>query len=258
MARVRRFFAWLLLTAYVLATVVLHRKVNVFIGSFATSYGLETYTKGVKWLSYAAGLIVLAFTVRNLLKDRTRVRQLALLIPIALIIDMTMISRPIERIHYLQYGILTWLCYNAIPTPFTAAMVAFLIGYVDEAHQFWVLYADDPSQYFDWNDVALNLLGVLAVLFIFLPRQPTRAISKRRVVAALALWVMAAGLLVWYFDADRYLFRNDPYLGSKSFWILSYVGYRYHIMDAFQGIVFCGVVLIPIVSSYLKVQSDDD
>src|SRR5215467_10497736 len=165
----KRWLFCILLVVYVLSTLLLHKRGNDFAGSFVIAYGGARYREGVRVLSIAVTAIVLPFIIRNLWQDRVRLKYLAALMPLVFVIDQTMISVPLERIHYVQYGALTWLCYRAIGPPFAGALLAFLIGYVDEAHQFWVLYAVDPIQYFDWNDISLNLLGILARFSCFCP-----------------------------------------------------------------------------------------
>ncbi len=190
--------------------------------------------------------VIAPFLARNLWRDRRRFAYLLALLPLAAIIDQSMISVPLERIHYVQYGMLTWLCFMAVGEPLSAALMAFLIGYVDEAHQFWVLYAGDPIQYFDWNDIALNLLGVLGALFLVLPRLQVRPVQIKRLAVTLAGWALAVVLLVGFYKPDRFLFRDDPYKGSKSFWIAS-TDRSYHVMNAMQGMLFLGGIWIVMI-----------
>src|SRR5215467_13925544 len=202
----KRWLFCILLVVYVLSTLLLHKRGNDFAGSFVIAYGGARYREGVRVLSIAVTAIVLPFIIRNLWRDRVKLKYLAALMPLVFVIDQTMISVPLERIHYVQYGALTWLCYRAIGQPFPAALLAFLIGYVDEAHQFWVLYAGDPIQYFDWNDVALNMVGVFAALFLVLPRQQLRRPDLKRVGSTAAAWILGVALLVGFYKPDRYLF----------------------------------------------------
>jgi len=252
----RRWPAWIMLAAYVLSTLLLHKRGNDFAGSFVIAYGPARYREGIRILSIVAASIILPFVIRNLWRNRTRRKFLLALIPLILVIDQTMISVPLERIHYVQYGILTWLCYRATGRRLPAAMMAFLIGYVDEAHQFWVLYAGDPIQYFDWNDIALNLLGVIGTLGLFLPEPSFRRPDFRRLAAIMAAWILAVVLMGFFYKPDSYLFRNDPYKGSGKFWIAE-TDRSYHVMNANQGMIFLGVVWILTVACYAEVPADE-
>src|SRR5262249_49244040 len=142
--RLPRWLAWALLILYVLTTILLHKRGNDFAGSFVIAYGGARYREGVRIISIIAATLIVPFLIRNLWKDQSRLKYLIAFVPVALLIDQTMMSVPLERIHYVQYGFLAWLCFSAIGQPFAAALMACLIGYVDEAHQFWVLYAGDP------------------------------------------------------------------------------------------------------------------
>jgi hypothetical protein len=160
---------------------------------------------------------------------------------------------PIERIHYVQYGIIAWLGYKAIGRPLPAAMMAFVVAVLDEAYQYWVLYAGDRIVYFDWNDIVLNMIGVLIVLLFFLPAEErTGKMPAKPIVAAIIFWILTAGLLVFLLDPDRYLVRTDPYKGAGSFWITSNINTNYHVMNALEGLVFLGVILILTIGYYFQ------
>ena len=124
----RRASTWILVITYVLTTLLLHKRGNDFAGSLVIAYGGARYREGVRILSIVVAAIIAPFLVRNLWRERTRRVYLLALLPIAAIIDQTMISVPLERIHYVQYGILTWLCFLAVGNPLSAALLAFLIG----------------------------------------------------------------------------------------------------------------------------------
>jgi hypothetical protein len=251
----RRRIAWAFLIGYVLTTILLHRKGNELAGHFLIIYGPARYRFGVNVLTAIGAVTALVLIIRALRQNPSRWKPLIALLPVALVIDRTMLTVPVERIHYPQYGLLTWICFQAIGEPFPAALMSFLIGFVDEAHQYLVLYAGDPVIYFDWNDIALNLLGVLTVLFLILPARPRRRTARRWIAAAVASWALAAYLLVSFFRPDRYLVRDDPYKGSRSFWIVEQ-SKTYHVMNALQGLIFLGTLLIVTGGYYSADRSD--
>src|SRR5215475_15510292 len=95
-----RWLARTLLIVYVLSTLLLHKRGNDFAGSFVVTYGGARYSEGIRVLSIIVTAIIVPFLIRNLWQDRVRLNYLAALLPLALIIDQTMISVPLERIHY--------------------------------------------------------------------------------------------------------------------------------------------------------------
>ena len=239
----------LFFVTYGLGIILLHRQANLLAGRLIEFLGLPSYLLSTRLLASAGAVTTLVFLGKNLskLKDRARLKELLIFVPAALTLDLSFISVPIERIHYPQYGLLTWIGYKATGKPFNAAVMAFVIGIADEAHQYWVLYANDRIVYFDWNDVVLNLIGVLAALLFFLPREPASKAPKKYLFAAIVLWILTVNLLVLLLNPDRYLFRDDPYKGSSSFWITSNINTTYHVMNSSQGLTFLGLVLILII-----------
>jgi VanZ family protein len=80
------------------------------------------------------------------------------------------LKHPEERIHFLQYGLLTYLCLNALqfhlrrlPLYFATWGLVSLFGYGDEVIQYFL-----PNRYFQWQDVGLNSLSALFALALLL------------------------------------------------------------------------------------------
>jgi glycopeptide antibiotics resistance protein len=74
----------------------------------------------------------------------------------------------VETIHFVQHALLA--------VPVFALTMSFgetvgwvtLMGAVDEAYQYFVLYAGNKTVYFDFNDIILNLVGTgIGVLMIY-------------------------------------------------------------------------------------------
>lgn len=249
-------FLWTITIIYMIGIILMHRRVNELVDLVKEMLGLSSYLL----VSRAAGLIVilgvLFWLYKRIVFSPGRLKMLLLFIPLAFVADLSLIVVPIERIHYLQYGLLTWLCYMASRNAFPSALMAFVSGVVDEAYQYWVLYADNHDVYFDWNDIALNLMGVLAVLFFFLPiKEPAGKALKKPVFTAIFLWILTINLLVFLLNPDQYFVRDDPYKGATSFWITSNINTHYHVMNTLEGLIFLGIVLILTVGYYLPSQS---
>ena len=245
MVNYRSVMWWLLTAAYAVGIVLLHREVNQMAGRLQQFLGLSPYLFSMRFLGAIGILISVVVLAGNLYGNPTRLKKLLIFVPLALILDLSLISVPVERIHYFQYGFLTWIAYKAIGKQFSAALLVFAASVFDEAYQYWVLYADDRVVYFDWNDLVLNLIGILAVLLFLLPiRETAGKIPKKPVAAAIAIWTLAVCLTVFVFNPDRYLFRDDPYKGAASFWIKSNIKTNYHVMNTLEGLIFLGIISI--------------
>jgi hypothetical protein len=235
---------WAILAVYMAAIILLHRRGNEAAGKLIGLMGMEPYLWTARIGAMVGIALIFLWLGRRLLKTPQRIAEVAIFTGIAAVLDLSLISVPIERIHYLQYTVLAWLAWKAIGTELPAVLVAGVAGAVDEAYQFWVLYGNDPVVYFDWNDIVLNLLGGLIFVFVFLPREPLRNIPVKGVVAAMLAWVGAVGLLLSVWNPDPYLIRNDPYGGGSSFWITSGINTNYHVMNTWEGLVSLGILLI--------------
>ncbi|MGH9338050.1 MAG: VanZ family protein [Acidobacteriota bacterium] len=120
------------------------------------------------WMYAPVGLALLGFMWRRL--PRRPETYLAFgLIGLALAYCLSILEVPAKRFHFLQYGILTVLAFDALRFKFrdrylylwTMAFVS-LVGFGDECVQ-WML----PDRYFGINDVVLNAgAGLLMLAFL--------------------------------------------------------------------------------------------
>ena len=247
---------WLFVLAFAFGNVLLHKRGNETAGKLIGIMGMTTYLWSARLLAVIGVLVVSSLLGRNLLRSSTRLKTFLIFVPIAVILDLSLISVPIERIHYVQYGFLTWLGYKAMGKQLPAAMMAFVVAVLDEAYQYWILYAKERFVYFDWNDIVLNLIGALIVLLFFLPiEERAGKMPAKSVLAAVILWTLTSALFVFVLNPDHYLVRDDPYKGTGSFWITSNINTNYHVMNTLEGLVFLGVILILTIGYHLPSHS---
>lgn len=64
-----------------------------------------------------------------------------------------------EDVHFAQYGFVAFVLALATGRPRLAFVATTLLGFVDEAHQWWFMYFHDTYNHLDWSDVFLNLCG---------------------------------------------------------------------------------------------------
>ncbi|MGB2600513.1 MAG: VanZ family protein [Candidatus Omnitrophota bacterium] len=126
-------------------------------------------------LVYAAGIsIILAIFlyIIFLKKEKSPAKYLLLLIFFYIFFILSKLATfPAEKIHLLEYGILSVLLYNAFKVDLDrydvrlyiwGSVICFLAGLIDEVIQLVL-----PDRFFDWKDVFLNVAsGITAFMII--------------------------------------------------------------------------------------------
>lgn len=116
-------------------------------------------------------LLILVLVFRNMtIKLKSTYALLALII-VLYIFSLMYIKITDERIHLLQYGVLSAFIFNALRCNFKntvsyvlAIVLTFLIGWGDELIQ-GIL----PNRFYEIHDVLINLYsGVLGLFFVFI------------------------------------------------------------------------------------------
>jgi hypothetical protein len=230
---------WLAAIAYGVANVIFHEQVNQIFEWLARVMGISLFLWSMR-LSALAGAIVVLGLRRKFFKEPGTLKRVLIFIPLGMALDLSLVIYASERIHYPQYAILTWVAYKATGAPLPAALFSFVVGYVDEGYQHWVLYAKESIAYFDWNDIVLNLLGVLSALVI-LPRAATRKVRYGKMVTASVLWILSMSLLVLLLNPDPVLMRAHK---DASFWLTSNIKTHYHVLNTLEGTILLGIMWI--------------
>lgn len=80
----------------------------------------------------------------------------------ALAADRYLICIQSETIHFIQFGGTAFLLALATKNPRLAFVSAVFLGFLDELHQWRVIYWNEISQHLDWSDMCLNVCGAAA------------------------------------------------------------------------------------------------
>jgi hypothetical protein len=230
---------WLAAIVYSFVNILFHEQVNQIFEWLARVMGISLFLWSMRLSAVAGATMVLAFR-RKFLKEPGTLKSVLIFVPLGMALDLSLVIYPSERIHYPQYAILTWIAYKATGAPVPAALFSFVVGYVDEGYQHWVLYAKESIAYFDWNDIVLNLLGVLSAL-VLLPRGTTGKVRHRKMVEAAIFWTLLMGLLVFLLNPDPVLMRAHK---DISFWLTSNVKTHYHVLNTLEGTILLGIMWI--------------
>lgn len=178
----------------------------------------------------------------------------------------------IEIIHFIQYALLGILLFPLIKNYFATIAMITLLGAIDEAYQYYYL-SPQRTNYYDFNDVILNLLGgAMGMIFLrshisirqFLsPRES----AHRRTWIYYSMIIAMMSLLIWqkniiqdgidmiglpldWADFGAVLIRKP----TTSFWTEIPPKILYHVVQPFEGI--CLVTILLFIFSYIYKESE--
>ncbi|MBS3822115.1 MAG: hypothetical protein KGY81_10175 [Phycisphaerae bacterium] len=166
----------MLIIAYWLASVLGHLEVSLWLVERRESDILGSY-KLIDFLPYAGALllaVVLIWQARRAWRGCNRTATLAawaVWLSAVIAADRFLIYSFSEYLHYPQYALLAWMMARFVdPNRTTFAvgpilLAVTLLGIADEALQYtWITIS--YSNYLDFNDFLLNLLGGIAGLLL--------------------------------------------------------------------------------------------
>jgi hypothetical protein len=169
------------------ATLPLGRPVVTFMRSHLDTAEQSLLMYGIFATIGAAFLGYVLFKIRTF--TPVALVCLALLLRLYYLEFTTLVTYPEERLHFLEYGLLALLLYKMFSIDFKgiwpyllALVVGSLIGYGDELVQhctkflpavfrFLGITSVDPNsfrRYFGWEDVRINILGVIYGLVLLI------------------------------------------------------------------------------------------
>jgi hypothetical protein len=173
----KRFFAWLILIVWVGFIYLTLGTVPEWRDILFEKYGESVFTT----LTFAGGVIALAiflFILIFRLRERSLIPYLALFATALAFVYVLKqwVALPVEQIHFIEYGLVGFLCYNALRYHLkgwglatAAILLTFLLGMVDETIQ--GLLASRVGQLRDmwWNAIA-GAMSLAVVVFSLRPK----------------------------------------------------------------------------------------
>ena len=157
---------------YYIIVVTTHRQVGRFVAQNLDkplgreNYNLLVITVGIVSLTVVILLLQKRFRLTLDSPEKLKViAYLSLLIAlIAIAINVIMVVN-VEIIHIAQYCVMAILMYPLLRNFNLVMVITTILGALDEAYQYWYLFPE-KSDYFDFNDVIINFLGVVLGLII--------------------------------------------------------------------------------------------
>jgi hypothetical protein len=252
-----------LLLLYVISIVFAHDFFVQVSVDVMNSLSLNVYNRLVASIVTMA-LLGLLFLVFYGIKKREEINSGGLVFLLATIIGLVVhffvfTEMNIEFIHAMEFGFLAVLIYPLVGRFGAAVVYAFPIMLLDEWFQYQMLF--DYVEYFDFNDVLLDLLGAglfLSILKTFNGKmeEPKGVFHRPEVyiltfVGVAILMLITASVIVLYatdVESNTLLILNDirePY----GFWREHpLIGSEYHVQEPVEGLItvftVCAIYLL--------------
>jgi hypothetical protein len=201
-------------------------------------------------LGFLAWIILLWKKVR---KNRYYKVAIAFLLPTLLLIVLFFImmqTYAIEAIHFFQYAILAILLFPLLKSYGATVFWATFLGMLDEIYQYTIL--TPFFEYFDMNDILLNLLGAgVAVVTIYLATGFRVAKTDRiKGIRSVIYSIIVIGIIYTILHLGNYI-RWYPVTSGESplwftinrtppqgqFWTEAYPGKILHIIGLWEGLI---------------------
>jgi VanZ family protein len=161
----KHWISWLYVTIWSLVifiTIPFARTIVLFV---IRDFGRTTFVYLVIGLVTTTFIASLTYVRRQNLKTRSSLLWLSVIAIIFIGYTIHLRKVPVEAVHFLEYGILGFLLFRALAHQthdysiyFTAAIIGFLIGTIDESIQ-WLV----PGRYWQLSDIWINVLAVSLV-----------------------------------------------------------------------------------------------
>lgn len=165
----RRRWAWGLVFSWTLVIYLTLAVARDIWEYFQDIFGAPTLSIATIIAFAVSGVLILLYVA--LYEKQRRLSAYIALVVIAGIYAffLTEVKSPVERVHFLEYGVLGLLVYRAISTDVKnryvylwSALVVFGFGFIDE-----VIQGILPKRYYDVRDIMMNGAGgVLALALI--------------------------------------------------------------------------------------------
>ena len=241
-----------LATAYFLITVLSHETVGAFLANTLNINEPQSFNKIFTQGGIIAIVIYLALTLPPILKKK-RWATLYYLIGTLLITAAcvpTLIVVNSEFIHFFQYALLSFLLLPLLQSYWLALVVGTILGIIDEWIQYTIISAG-RTQYFDFNDVVLNLLGsaigLISIGAIVHQRYPVTLLPKTG-------WYVLGALVTFFFitwlanGIDIYPDSKNPApftlikTKEKTFWTVLPPHRRFHVLRPLEGLLLLSLL----------------
>ena len=264
----RKAFTALLAAGYFAAAVFPHKEVSRVFDWMAEAFSFKVYNSALFAIFFSLMIVLWLFILKKIRDgEQRRAKVASWLFTAALVIASyeVLIVASVEAIHFIQYAFLVIPVFALTLRFGDTVFWVTLMGALDEAYQYFVLYTDNREVYLDFNDIVLNLIGAgIGVVVIFtlsdaaafacFHESDSRGSSKTPLLVTASLLLaglllVSGGMLTLYPKADaseaQITLSHKP--APSQFWEKPKKGKPFHILHPAEGIVLAAL-LIPCYS----------
>lgn len=261
----RRLFTALLAAGYFAAVVLSHKEVSRVFDWLREALSFEVYDSTMLTAGLFVGVLFALFILIKIKEGGgRRVKAASWLLTAALVGASyeVLIVFSVEVIHFIQYALLALPVFALTLRYGETVFWATLLGAVDEAYQYFVLYADNKEVYFDFNDIVLNLVGAGIGVLIIYTLSDTKAASfsgpagsgktRKRAPFVAAAFLLLICLSMFVTGAVKFYPEEGasgaPIVLSRKpapsrFWEEPKMGKSFHILHPFEGVLLASFLI---------------
>jgi len=242
----------IILIAYYLLTVLPHETVGKFINSLFSALERSTYNITIAILFFFVIGMASAKLGPKVSGHAQRKKLLAYFlinIILSILCFTILFVLNIEAVHFIQYAIFAMLCFKVTKNLYRTLLISTLAGFFDELYQYQILNPH-TSDYFDFNDVVVDLVGIGFGLLIIKTLSWDKINYKKikNWFSLPELWILISLVLIFfvgkmsgnisvlqnYDDPTPFTLIKDL---SENFWTVKNAPYaKFHILLPMEGL----------------------
>ena len=246
----------IILFVYYLLVVLPHEKVGIIIAKIFEGQSRENYNLITLLIALVLFVILFTIIIRTVISHKERnllILYFSITILYVLLCFNILFVMNIESIHFIQYAVFAILCYPLLNNFFQTLVFATIAGAFDEAYQYFYL-APNRTDYFDWNDVIINLVGAaIGVLILKTYLIKHIKLSKKFfkspvfyflcMIVLVVIALMSTGVLTVFSDDESIAAYTLVKVIPEGFWSYPPGPYvKYHVVMPMEGLIIISIL----------------
>ena len=252
---------WLLSSFY-------HLKFSLFlVNPLHTPWGeitLKLYSNYVLFIGLICLLIGLIYLYKKNTDKKSFVLSWLFLFITIYIINRYFLATPIENIHFFQYAIISYfllIAFKQLKVNYLLSKALFVVTYlgvIDEFMQYFYI-TRSYSNYLDFNDFWLNMLGALAGLLLFLAQVPVhkekfqpRLLLSSREFKLLVISILTSVCFIWLNHISIERKAN-----SFSHWQPDFFSGTFYVLSPIEGLAILLMTTFTFMPFFVSFKSQE-